>query len=108
MCYIEPFYIGFTSEQNKTVEHAVAKSYDDIHDIFIVPCQKSKMTSFASSVAPTSRSTISFKIFWDFSMFYQIFLSLQVNRSAIITYKHGIYELPHELPNNLRLRILGN
>ena len=23
-------------------------------------------------------------------------------------YKHGIYELPHELTNNLRLRILGN
>ena len=69
MCYIEPFYIGFTSEQNKTVEHAVAKSYDDIHDIFTVPCEKSKMVSFASSVAPASRSTISFKIFWDFSMF---------------------------------------
>ena len=41
-------------------------------------------------------------------MFYQIFLSLQVKRGAIITYKHGIYELPHELPNDLRLRILGN
>ena len=88
MCYIEPFYIDFTSEQNKTVEHAVAKSYDGIHDIFVVPCQKSKMTSFASSVAPTSWSTISFKIFWDFSMFYQIFLSLQVNRNAIVSYKN--------------------
>ena len=32
-------------------------------------------------------------------MFYQIFLSPQVKRWAIITYKHGIYELPHELPN---------
>ena len=41
-------------------------------------------------------------------MFYQIFLSPQVKQCAIITYKHGIYELPHELPNNLRLRILGN
>ena len=41
-------------------------------------------------------------------MFYQIFLLPQVKRCAIITYKHGIYELPHELPNNLRLRILGN
>ena len=38
-------------------------------------------------------------------MFYQIFLSPQVKRWAIITYKHGIYELPHELPNDLRLRI---
>ena len=27
---------------------------------------------------------------------------------VIITSKHGIYELPHELPNNLRLRKIGN
>ena len=39
-------------------------------------------------------------------MFYQIFLSPQVKRWAIITYKHGIYELPHELPDELRLRKL--
>ena len=53
-------------------------------------------------------STISFITFCDFSMFYQIFLSAQVKRCAIITYKYGIYELPHELPDSLRLRILGN
>ena len=41
-------------------------------------------------------------------MIYQIFLSPQLKRCAIITYKHEIYELPHELPNDLRLRILGN
>ena len=41
-------------------------------------------------------------------MFYQIFLSPQMKRCAIITYKHGIYELPHELPKDLRLRILYN
>ena len=29
-------------------------------------------------------------------MFYQFFLSPQVKRWVIITYKHGIYELPHE------------
>ena len=34
-------------------------------------------------------------------MIYQIFLSPQVKRWAIITYKHGMYELPHELPNDL-------
>ena len=34
-------------------------------------------------------------------MFYQIFLSPQVKRCAIITYKNGIYELPHELPHEL-------
>ena len=38
----------------------------------------------------------------------QIFFSLQVKRSVIISNKHGIYELHHELPNDLRLRILGN
>ena len=32
-------------------------------------------------------------------MFYQIFLSPQVKRWAIMGYKHGIYELTHELPN---------
>ena len=35
-------------------------------------------------------------------------LSPQVNQCQIITYKHGICELPHELPNDLKLRILGN
>ena len=39
-------------------------------------------------------------------MFYQIFLSPQVKQWAIITYKRGIYESRHDLPNKLRLRIL--
>ena len=30
----------------------------------------------------------------------QFFLSPQVKRYVIVTYKHGIFELPHELPNN--------
>ena len=37
-------------------------------------------------------------------MFYQIFLFLQV----ITTNKHSIYELPQELPNDVRLNILEN
>ena len=41
-------------------------------------------------------------------MFYQIFLSPQVKQCAIITYKNSIYDLPHELPNDLKFRILGN
>ena len=36
-------------------------------------------------------------------MFYQILFSPQVKRRAVITYKHGIYEFAHELPNELRL-----
>ena len=38
------------------------------------------------------------EIMWDFFMFYQIFLSLQVKQSTIISNKQGVHELPHELP----------
>ena len=41
-------------------------------------------------------------------MFYQVFLSPQVKRYTLITYKHDIYVLPHEFPNDLKLKILGN
>ena len=45
-------------------------------------------------------------------MFYQMFLSPQVEQWVIITYKHSIYELPNELPKDVRirkdLRKLGN
>ena len=47
-------------------------------------------------------------IFRDFSMFYQIAVSPQVKRWAIITYKLGIYELSHELLSEVRFRISGN
>ena len=53
-------------------------------------------------------ATIIFIIFWDSLMFYQIFLSPQAKRCAFTSYKHVIYELPHELRNDLRLEILGN
>ena len=52
--------------------------------------------------------TIIFIVFWDFLVFYQIFFSPQAKRCSIITYEHGIYELPHELPKDLRATILGN
>ena len=48
--------------------------------------------------------TAMFIIFWDFLMVKQNFLSPQVKRSAIISNKYGMYKLPHELPNDLRLR----
>ena len=41
--------------------------------------------------------------FWDFLIFYRIFLKWY----AIVTDKHDIYELRQELPNNLSLIILG-
>ena len=40
-------------------------------------------------------------------MSLQIFFAPQVKRRVIISNKHGIYELAHELPNDLRIRILG-
>ena len=52
--------------------------------------------------------TIGCIIFGDSLMFYQIFLSPQVKRWVIITFKHGVYESPQELPNDWRLKILGN
>ena len=54
------------------------------------------------------KATITIIIFLDFLMFYQFFLSPQVNGSAIIIKKDDIYDLPRELSNDLRLRILGN
>ena len=70
------------------------------------PCKRKKkitILQISRKILPRPRiePAISFIIFWDFSMFYQIFLSPQVKRCAIITYEHGTYELPHELPNDL-------
>ena len=44
----------------------------------------------------------------EFWLLYQIHFTPQVKQSVIISNKHGIYELPQELPNYLRLRILGH
>ena len=41
-------------------------------------------------------------------MFYQILLLPQVKGSVIIVNKLDIYKLPHELPHDLKLKILGN
>ena len=47
-------------------------------------------------------------IFGDILMLDSIFLSLQMTWSMISNNKHGIYGLYHELPNNLKVTILGN
>ena len=39
-------------------------------------------------------------------MFDKIFVSPQMKRMVIISNKHGIYELPQQLLNDLRLRTL--
>ena len=61
------------------------------------------MSSLELTPALSFEATVIFVIFWDFSMFYQIFLLPQVKQCAITTYKHGMYDLPHKLPNDLRL-----
>ena len=45
-------------------------------------------------------------IFWDFLILYQIYFLAQVKWNVIISNKHGKYELPKELPNDLGLMIL--
>ena len=47
-------------------------------------------------------------IFWEFLIFYQMFLLPQVKRGVIVSNKNSIWELSHELLINLKLRILGN
>ena len=54
------------------------------------------------------QDTILDKISGDFFTFYHNFSSPQVKRNQIIITTKKVYELPHKLPNNLRLRILGN
>ena len=41
-CYINSFYTDIILKQKKIVEH--------IHNTFTVPCEKSKIVSFASSI----------------------------------------------------------
>ena len=42
-------------------------------------------------------------IFWDVLILYQVSFKPQEKRSVIISNKRGIYELPHEFPNDLGL-----
>ena len=46
------------------------------------------------------------EIFWDLLLLYQFFFffSPQMKRSVVISNKHGIYELPHELLKDLTFR----
>ena len=41
-------------------------------------------------------------------MLDKILVSPKVKRIVIISNKHGIYDLPHELPNDVKLRTLVN
>ena len=56
----------------------------------------------------SSLATILDKVFSNFTAYYQSFYSLQVRQYLITCTKNTVYKLPHELPNDLRIRILGN
>ena len=43
-------------------------------------------------------------MFWEFLLLYQITFSPQLKQSVITSNEHRTNKLPHELPNNLRLR----
>ena len=67
------------------------------------------MTSHTQAYLDLLRiSTIKEIILWGILSFYQLFLSPEVKQSVIISNKQGVYEMLHELPNDLRLSILGN
>ena len=61
---------------------------------------------FIKTVSITS--TIIFIIILDSLRLHQISFSLKVKRSAIISNKHDIHELLHELSNDLAVRKLEN
>ena len=52
--------------------------------------------------------TIVVIIFWNYTIFQYRSNSLHVKRNFISSIANLVYELPHELSKNLRLRILGN
>ena len=71
--------------------------------IFLISSMK-----WQKKCSKTTHSYNQFHNILTFFIFYQIFLSSQVKLCQIIIYKHGICKLPHELSNDLELRILGN
>ena len=52
--------------------------------------------------------TILVIIFWNFTIFQYISNSPKIKRNLICSIANLVYELPHELPNDLKLRILWN
>ena len=96
---------GTTKLHNRTFQHFdIENGYDSV-EVFDGEFSTSKSLS---KYKGNSKPAVIFIMLWNSLMFCQIFLSPQVKRCAINTCNHGICELPHELPNDLRLRILEN
>ena len=77
--------------------------------IYRLPIQSSdEFHTFLTNFELLLVTTMMDIMFSEFLILYQFIFSPQMKRRMVISNKVGIYELPHELPNNLRLRILGN
>ena len=47
-------------------------------------------------------------VFWNFTMFQNRSISIQVKRNLISSITNLVYKLPNQFPSDLRLKILGN
>ena len=65
-------------------------------------------TTVIHSLVGRSSTTILVIIFWHFLIIQHRSESPQINEYLISSITNLVQELPHKLPNNLRLRILGN
>ena len=102
-CYYKMVYAGFPFHENSSSVNA--KKLTRVGTACNHVVQVLSVVQYAPDILLV-RTTIMDIIFRDFLILYQIFFSPQVKQSVIITNKHGIYELPYECPNDLRLRKL--
>ena len=61
-------------------------------EMLLVNCKINLILAWSENCVSSSATSIMDLIFWDFLILYQILVIL------IISNKHGMYELPHELP----------
>ena len=56
--------------------------------------------------APFLKYKTAVVIFWNFLNILSIFSPTKMKQNVIVRDENGTYDLPHELPNDLRFRIL--
>ena len=61
-------------------------------EMLLVNCKINLILAWSENCVSSSATSIMDLIFWDFLILYQILVILTISN------KHGMYELPHELP----------
>ena len=61
-------------------------------EMLLVNCKINLILAWSENSVSSSATSIMDLIFWDFLILYQILVILTISN------KHGMYELPHELP----------